>query len=132
MPGRAAAITYRLEAHTNADDATRYRSAHEVDAWRARDPVTLLEQHLRAAGLLDEARATAVAREAEELAARMRAQFDAAAQPDPDSLFTHVYAEPTAQLREQAADLAARLAADADYDDRDDRDDRDDYDGGGA
>ena len=126
------AITYRLEAHTNADDATRYRSAHEVDAWRARDPVTLLEQHLRAAGLLDEARATAVAREAEELAARMRAQFDAAAQPDPDSLFTHVYAEPTAQLREQAADLAARLAADADYDDRDDRDDRDDYDGGGA
>lgn len=108
------AITYRLEAHTNADDASRYRPAGEVDAWRARDPVTLFERHLRDVGLLDDARADAVARAAEELAAHIRAQFDAAPAPDPGSLFEHVYAQPTAQLREQAADLAARLALEAD------------------
>ncbi|WP_261566851.1 thiamine pyrophosphate-dependent enzyme [Frankia gtarii] len=108
------AITYRLDAHTNADDATRYRSAAEVDAWRARDPLTLLERHLRAAGLLDDAGVAATARAAEELATEIRTQFDNPPDPDPDSLFTHVYATPTSQLREQAAELAARLDADAD------------------
>src|SRR5579863_1611718 len=37
------ALTYRVEAHTNADDATRYRSDAEVQAWLARDPVGRLE-----------------------------------------------------------------------------------------
>ncbi|CAJ61872.1 MULTISPECIES: thiamine pyrophosphate-dependent enzyme [Frankia] len=108
------AVTYRLDAHTNADDATRYRSAAEVDAWRARDPLTLLEGHLRAAGLLDDAGVAAAAQAAEDLAVEIRAQFDNPPDPDPDSLFAHVYAQPTSQLREQAAELAARLDADAD------------------
>jgi 2-oxoisovalerate dehydrogenase E1 component alpha subunit len=49
------ALTYRVEAHTNADDASRYRSADEVDGWLARDPVARLRDHLRGRGLLDEA-----------------------------------------------------------------------------
>ena len=32
------ALTYRVEPHTNADDATRYRTAEEVAHWVARDP----------------------------------------------------------------------------------------------
>ena len=32
------AHTYRIEAHTNADDATRYRDADEVTRWAAADP----------------------------------------------------------------------------------------------
>ncbi|WP_242424162.1 thiamine pyrophosphate-dependent enzyme, partial [Frankia sp. EI5c] len=110
------AITYRLDAHTSADDASRYRDQREVDSWRERDPLALLEAHLRAAGLLDAATADAAARAAEELAAGMRARAAEAAEapgPDPRSLFTHVYAEPTSQLREQAAALAARLADEA-------------------
>ncbi|ABD11855.1 pyruvate/2-oxoglutarate dehydrogenase complex, dehydrogenase component alpha subunit [Frankia casuarinae] len=107
------AVTYRLEAHTNADDATRYRTSEEVAAWQARDPLTLLERQLRKAGLLDDAGVAAVARAAEELAAEMRAQFDRVPDLDPGSLFTHVYAQPTSQLREQAAELMAWQAADA-------------------
>ena len=42
------AHTYRMEAHTNADDASRYRDAAEVEAWRDRDPVARLETYLRA------------------------------------------------------------------------------------
>ncbi|MCK9876705.1 pyruvate dehydrogenase (acetyl-transferring) E1 component subunit alpha [Frankia sp. Ag45/Mut15] len=109
------AITYRLEAHTNADDATRYRSTAEVDDWRTRDPLTRLEAHLRAHGQLTDATAERLAAQAEELAAEIRAQFDAAPEPDPRSLFAHVYATPTSQLREQAADLDARLALDAEF-----------------
>ena len=48
------AITYRMEAHTNADDATRYREAAEVQKWLARDPVSRLDTYLRSAGLLDD------------------------------------------------------------------------------
>ncbi|GAB3936047.1 hypothetical protein GCM10027614_11920 [Micromonospora vulcania] len=44
------AHTYRMEPHTNADDATRYRDGAEVDAWRDRDPIARLETYLRAAG----------------------------------------------------------------------------------
>src|SRR5919199_1379976 len=38
--------TYRLRPHSNADDDRKYRSAAEVDAWRARDPILRLEQYL--------------------------------------------------------------------------------------
>ena len=48
--------------------------------------------------------------EAEELAARVRAGMNAASVRDPLELFDHVYAEPTPQLREQRAQLAAELA----------------------
>ncbi|MEZ0064101.1 2-oxoisovalerate dehydrogenase E1 component alpha subunit [Streptacidiphilus sp. MAP12-20] len=108
------AVTYRLEAHTNADDATRYRTPEEVAAWQARDPLAMLETHLREAGLIDDAEVAAAAEAAEELAGEMRAEFHAEPELDPLSLFTHVYAEPTPQLREQAALLAAELAAEAD------------------
>ncbi|KPM55349.1 pyruvate dehydrogenase [Frankia sp. R43] len=107
------AVTYRLDAHTSADDATRYRTSEEVEAWRARDPLTLLERHLRGAGLLDDAGLAAVTAAAEELAASMRAAVARTEEPDPRSLFAHVYAEPTSQLREQAAALATRLADEA-------------------
>jgi 2-oxoisovalerate dehydrogenase E1 component alpha subunit len=36
------ALTYRVEAHTNADDAGRYREPGEVAAWLARDPIARL------------------------------------------------------------------------------------------
>ncbi|MEY9966041.1 2-oxoisovalerate dehydrogenase E1 component alpha subunit [Streptacidiphilus sp. MAP12-16] len=107
------AVTYRLEAHTNADDAGRYRSAEEVAAWQQRDPLTLLESQLRDLGLLTDEDVSEAAAVAEALADHMRTMFHVKPELDPMSLFTHVYAEPTPQLREQAAQLAAELEAEA-------------------
>jgi 2-oxoisovalerate dehydrogenase E1 component alpha subunit len=107
------AVTYRLEAHTNADDAGRYRSSEEVAGWQQRDPLTLLERGLREAGLLTDQDVQEAATAAEDLADRMRTLFHVKPELDPMSLFTHVYAEPTLQLREQAAQLTAELAAEA-------------------
>ncbi|MFF4384062.1 pyruvate dehydrogenase (acetyl-transferring) E1 component subunit alpha [Kitasatospora sp. NPDC092039] len=112
-PTLVEALTYRIEAHTNADDATRYRTEPEVAAWREHDPILLMERALRGLGVLDDRLVREAADEAEALAARMRAEFHADPDLDPMSLFTHVYAEPTPQLREQAAQLAAELAAEA-------------------
>ncbi|MEU5195059.1 pyruvate dehydrogenase (acetyl-transferring) E1 component subunit alpha [Streptomyces scabiei] len=103
------AHTYRMDAHTNADDATRYRDADEVEQWRAADPLTRLETYLRARGALTDQDITAVGEEAEALAAELRAAMNAETVTDPLELFDHVYAEPTPQLREQRALLAAEL-----------------------
>ena len=104
------AMTYRIEAHTNADDASRYRESTEVSAWLARDPITRLEAYLRAAGLLDDASAARLAAEAERLAEDVRERMNADVSVDPAELFEHVYARPTAALERQRAELLAELA----------------------
>jgi pyruvate dehydrogenase E1 component alpha subunit len=105
------AHTYRMEAHTNADDATRYRDGAEVDAWRDRDPLSRLETYLRERGALDDAGVAAIAEEAEAYAADLRARMNTQPAVDPLSLFEHVYAEPTPQLVEQREQVRAELAA---------------------
>lgn len=105
------AVTYRIDAHTNADDATRYRSDVEVEAWRAHDPIALLERELRDRELLDDAAIRAEQDAAERMAADLRERMHQDPVLDPMELFTHVYAEQTAQLREQAAQLRAELTA---------------------
>jgi pyruvate dehydrogenase E1 component alpha subunit len=112
-PQLVEAHTYRMQAHTNADDATRYRADADVQAWVERDPITRLEAHLRERGLLDDAGVAACAEEAERLAAHTRAGLNVDVEPDPEDLFRHVYAEPTPQLREQAAVVRDEIAREA-------------------
>ncbi|MER7197653.1 pyruvate dehydrogenase (acetyl-transferring) E1 component subunit alpha [Streptomyces sp. CB01635] len=117
-PTLVEAITYRMEAHTNADDATRYRVDAEVDAWRDHDPILLLERELTDRGLLDEEGIRAVRDDAEKMAADLRERMNQDPVLDPMDLFRDVYAEQTTQLREQAAQLRAELDAEADGTDR--------------
>ena len=108
------ALTYRIEAHTNADDATRYRGQAEVDGWLARDPLARIQKHLIARGLLDEPAVAALDAEAEAEAAALRQRMNAGIGHDPADLFRHVYAEQTPDLRWQQQELSAELAAAAD------------------
>jgi 2-oxoisovalerate dehydrogenase E1 component alpha subunit len=105
------AHTYRMDAHTNADDATRYRDASEVEAWLTRDPISRLEAHLRAEGLLDDSAIAAIKAGADEAAADLRARMNADVELDPMDLFEHVFAVPTTQLVEQREQVRAELAA---------------------
>jgi 2-oxoisovalerate dehydrogenase E1 component alpha subunit len=104
------ALTYRIEAHTNADDASRYRTDAEVAEWLARDPIDRLQKYLLAQGILDQAEMDAVAGAAEAGAERLRVAMHADPVLNPADLFAHVYAEPTANLRRQDAQLTAELA----------------------
>ena len=110
-PTLVEADTYRIEAHTNADDATRYRSEEEVCAWTARDPLLRLRAYLTASGVLDEERQRSFAADAERMAAQVRTGLAADPPIDPDELFAHVYLTPTSQLTEQRAALRAELVA---------------------
>jgi pyruvate dehydrogenase E1 component alpha subunit len=105
------AITYRIEAHTNADDASRYRDEDEVAQWLRRDPVERLEILLRDRGVLDEGQVAAIRADAEQFAAEVRAAMSGDADADPAELFAHVYATPTAELERQRAALLAEVDA---------------------
>ena len=108
------AVTYRMQAHTNADDATRYRPEGEVALWAQRDPLARLETYLRTIGLLTDAVEQEAAETAEELAAELRQRLGEEPEVDHRDLFAHVYASPTPQLVEQAAALQAELDAELD------------------
>ncbi len=109
-PQLVEAHTYRMQAHTNADDATRYRADDEVAAWQDRDPLLRSEAYLGSRDLLTEERRSEIAAKAEAVATVMRDGLMKDVEPDPDDLFAHVYATPTPQLREQAAFLADELS----------------------
>jgi 2-oxoisovalerate dehydrogenase E1 component alpha subunit len=112
-PQLVEAHTYRMQAHTNADDATRYRTDDEVAAWVDRDPITRLSAYLGNRGLLSEKERSFSEEAAERLAAATRDGINQDMTPDPDDLFAHVYATPTTQLREQRALLLDELAREA-------------------
>ncbi|EYR62808.1 pyruvate dehydrogenase [Actinotalea ferrariae CF5-4] len=104
------ADTYRMHAHTNADDPTRYRTDEEVRSWECRDPISRVRTYLRDVGALDDAAEQALAAEAEALAAHVREGLSRARPSEPDDLFAHVYASPTPQLLAQRDLLRAELA----------------------
>jgi len=108
-PTLVEAHTYRIEAHTNADDATRYRSSGEELAWSERDPVKRLEAYLRARGILGAATIEAIHEQAEALAADLRRTLGADENPRPASLFDHVYTVTPDHLARQAQWLADEL-----------------------
>ncbi|NNG38131.1 pyruvate dehydrogenase (acetyl-transferring) E1 component subunit alpha [Flexivirga sp. ID2601S] len=107
------AHTYRLDAHTNADDATRYRSSDEVTAWLDRDPIARVEAWLKARGELNDDIVAATNAEAEARASELRDRMNAEPTVEPMSLFDNVFAEPTAQLEEARAMVQAELEAEA-------------------
>lgn len=109
-PQLVEAHTYRMQAHTNADDASRYRDDAEVAAWVARDPITRLRAYLAERGLVGEEQLAAFGEHAERVAAHLRDGLNRDIDPDPDDLFAHVYATPTPQLRRQAAMVADELS----------------------
>jgi pyruvate dehydrogenase E1 component subunit alpha len=52
-PALIEALTYRLGAHTTADDPRRYQPTDEIEAWRTRDPLPRLRKYLERRGLWD-------------------------------------------------------------------------------
>jgi 2-oxoisovalerate dehydrogenase E1 component alpha subunit len=115
-PSLVEGITYRLEAHTNADDDRRYRNVEEAKAWRERDPIARLDAYLAGRGALDDAGRKAAEDDAERLAAGMREALGRDIEADPAWLFAHVYGRPTRLLEAEEQSLAEelRLAASED------------------
>jgi pyruvate dehydrogenase E1 component alpha subunit len=109
-PALVEAHTYRMQSHTNADDATRYRKDDEVQQWVPKDPIKRMRTYLAGLNLLDEIVEKNIAEKAETVAAAMRDGLNAESEVDPEDLFRYVFSEKTSQLREQAAKLRDELS----------------------
>lgn len=103
-------LTYRIGAHTTADDPTRYRDAAEIEEWQRKDPIARFQKFLLARDLLSEA-------EIEQMLTQIEDEINQAVEfaestPDmaPDSFFDYTAAELTPRLQEQRADLLRHVA----------------------
>ena len=104
------AMTYRLGAHTTADDPTRYRSREEEALWAGRDPLTRTERWLRDQGTPD-AYFDELTAEADALATDVRARVLALEPVGITDLYEHVLAELSPALVEERDQVRAYLAS---------------------
>jgi 2-oxoisovalerate dehydrogenase E1 component alpha subunit len=89
------ALTYRVGAHSTADDPGRYRDAAEVEMARASDPIARYATWLLAAGHADQGFITACEGEAEAFAMDVRAGVVDTAAPPVEWMFDWTFAAPT-------------------------------------
>jgi pyruvate dehydrogenase E1 component alpha subunit len=104
-PTLVEALTYRIGAHTTADDPTRYRSPEEVEAWRAKDPLARYKRFLVSRGLLDESEDQQLIEVIEEEINEAVRVAEAMPPMTPASFFDYTSASLSPRLQEQRADL---------------------------
>src|SRR5258706_11143050 len=102
-------LTYRIGAHTTADDPTRYRDPAEVEAWRAKDPITRFQRFLIKRGLLTEEQVQQTITDLEEEINEAVREAEAMPPMAPDSFFEYTMAELPPRLQEERADLQRYL-----------------------
>ncbi len=105
------AYTYRMGAHTTTDDPTRYRLSSDVENWKLKDPIARVKVYLTRNGIADQDFFDAVEEEAEQLGHHLREGCKALPEPDPLSVFDHVYVDQTPELAAQRESYAAYLAS---------------------
>ena len=98
-----------MGAHTTTDDPTRYRLSGDVESWKLKDPIARVEAYVKRNGLADAAFFEEVAAEADELGVRLREGCKALPDPQPLSMFDHVYSDMPEELLAQREGFAAYL-----------------------
>jgi 2-oxoisovalerate dehydrogenase E1 component alpha subunit len=109
-PTLVEAYTYRMGAHTTSDDPTRYRLTDELESWKLKDPIERVKAYLVRTGKADQAFFDTVESESDELAAHVRKGCLDMPDPDPLSIFDHVYADEHSLVEEEREQFAAYLA----------------------
>ncbi|MGQ4807155.1 Pyruvate dehydrogenase E1 component subunit alpha [Candidatus Entotheonellaceae bacterium PAL068K] len=109
-PSLIEAYTYRMGAHTTADDPTKYRDDAEVEEWRARDPLLRVQRYLEDRQLWSEDWEQQLVEACTAEVEQVMAEAEAVPPPPPQDVFRYMYAEMTPALLEQEAGLLAALA----------------------
>jgi pyruvate dehydrogenase E1 component alpha subunit len=98
-------LTYRIGAHTTADDPTRYRDAAEVAAWQAKDPIKRFRRFLMERDILSEEQDQQLIAAVEEEINEAVQAAEAMPAMKPDSFFDFMWAELPPRLQEQRQNL---------------------------
>jgi pyruvate dehydrogenase E1 component alpha subunit len=100
-PYAVEALTYRTVPHGAADFFEKYRTKEEIEEWRQRDPIGLLEKKLLNSDALDEDKLEEIKGEAREQI-QEAVQFAEESEPPPiEELYTDVYAGADEYLGEE-------------------------------
>jgi pyruvate dehydrogenase E1 component alpha subunit len=106
-PTLVEAVTYRLTAHSTADDPAKYRSDADVRLWEGKEPLPRLRRYLTTKGVIDDA---LHARLEVEVDAEVRVAIERAEAQMQEArlldMFDHVYAEVPAEVAAQREELA--------------------------
>lgn len=103
------AYTYRMGAHTTADDPTKYREDDEVAIWRARDPLRRVQAYLAGRGQWSEDWEHELLESCTAVVEAAMNEAEAVPEPPPQDMFRYMYADMTPALQEQEALLLSRL-----------------------
>jgi len=101
-------FTYRLCDHSTSDDASRYRSKEEFEAWMKKDSIERLEKYMRKKGLLDDNYKQKVLEQSQQIIEKAVTEFEKLAPPEPKDMFRYVYAEMTPQQKEEMEELGIK------------------------
>lgn len=99
------AMTYRLGAHSTSDDPTVYRKNDELSEHLPKDPVLRLRKYLESQNLWDSEKETAYLNAIQEEVTKAIDIAKGTPKPPLKTIIEHVYFEPTANLKEQLAEL---------------------------
>lgn len=94
------AVTYRMGAHTTADDPKKYRSEEEVEYWRDRDPIKRLRNYMSKKGLWNEKYESEITDWATKLIEDSVKNAESY-KTDPKDMFRFTYGKMTKDLQEQ-------------------------------
>lgn len=100
------AVTYRLGDHTTSDDASRYRSAEEVQAHWKEEPIARLRAFLVDQKMWSKAEEERLAAECHERIETAVERYLATAPRRPETMFDHLYGELPAAYVAQRRELA--------------------------
>lgn len=85
-------FTYRLDDHTTADDASRYRTKEEVEEWRRKEPLIRLRACMERKGLWTKEYEEEVLKKAQEAVDTEIHKAEAYPPPDPADIVGYTYA----------------------------------------
>jgi pyruvate/2-oxoglutarate/acetoin dehydrogenase E1 component len=103
-PSLVEAIVYRLTPHSSDDDDKRYRTSEEVETHRVSEPVSAFRARLMKAGMLTEADDDVITEEIATAVNAAEAAAEAAPEPDPADLTSHVLSTEPADDTDLGAD----------------------------
>ncbi|MGI8643856.1 MAG: thiamine pyrophosphate-dependent dehydrogenase E1 component subunit alpha [Thermomicrobiales bacterium] len=87
------ALTYRTVPHGAGDFFQKYRTKEEIDEWRKRDPLGLLEAKVLKSDAADEEQIAKIQEEAKQIVDEAVAFAEVSPVPDESELLTDVYGE---------------------------------------
>lgn len=95
------AYTYRLQDHTTADDASRYRPEEELEEWKKKDPITRLKKFMQRKGIWNEEDENKLSKEVEKRVKDEVDKYISMPEASYEDIFNYTFEEMPLNLKEQ-------------------------------